>query len=108
MHDVVAAPAPREMPQHAGAESQRRPDPPSPGDVELHPRTDRDHIHAGDLGLLSALPLAQSQIGHLVPAGGQRLREIAVPALGAANGVGEKAVIDDADAHAFASIPDVN
>ena len=44
-------------------------------------------------------PLAQRQVGHLVAVGGEPLGEVAVPALGAADGVGEEAVVDEADAH---------
>ena len=58
-----------------------------------------DHAHARDLGALAAVPLAQRQVGDLVPVGGQPLGEVAVPALGAADGVGEQAVVDEADAH---------
>jgi hypothetical protein len=68
--------------------------------VQLHPRTHRDDRHTGDIGLAARLPLPQRQIGHLVPGGREALGEVAVPALGAADGVGEQAVIDQADAHA--------
>ena len=45
------------------------------------------------------VPLAQGQVGDLVALRRQALGEVAIPALGAADGVGEKAVVDDADAH---------
>ena len=53
----------------------------------------------GTLGGRAAIPLAQRQVGDLVPVGRQPLGEVAVPALGAADGVGEQAVVDEADAH---------
>ena len=51
------------------------------------------------VGALAALPLAQRQVGDLVALGGQALGEVAIPALAAADGVREQAVVDDADAH---------
>ena len=100
MHDVVAAPVARQVPEHAGAEAQRRRDPSPPVRVQRHSRTHGDHLDAGDVGLLAGLPLAQRQVGHLVPVGREPLGEVAIPALGAADGVGEQAVVDQADAHA--------
>jgi hypothetical protein len=37
----------------------------------------------------------------------ESLGEVAIPPLGAAHGVRVEAVVDQADAHAFPSIPDV-
>ena len=60
-----------------------------------------DHAHAGHVAALAAaVPLAQREVGDLVPVGGEPLREVAVPALGAADGVREQAVVDEADPHA--------
>ena len=54
----------------------------------------------GTSGALAAVPLAQGQVGHLVPVRRQALAEVAVPPLGAADRVGEQAVVDEADTHA--------
>ncbi len=107
MHDVVAAPVREQVAQHAGAEAQRRRDPPPPMDVKLHRRADRDHAHALDCRLLPGRPLAQREVGDLVPVAGQALGEVAVPALRSAYGVGEQAVVEEADPHGCGSIPDV-
>ena len=100
VHHLVAAPwrsrcksTPR--PNTSGGRMRRRP---ALG-VELHARAHRDHAHAGHLAALAALPLAQRQVGHLVALGREPLAEVAVPALGAADRVGEEAVVDQADAH---------
>ena len=58
------------------------------------------HVDARHAGVHAAVPLAQRQVGDLVPVGREPLAEVAVPALGAADGVGEEAVVDEADAHA--------
>ena len=60
------------------------------------------HPHARHLAALAALPLAQRQVRDLVAVGGEPLAEVAVPALGAADGVREQAVVDEADPHAGA------
>ena len=52
-----------------------------------------------DLRALAALPLAQRQVGDLVTLGRQALGQVAVPALGPADGVGVEAVVDDAHPH---------
>ena len=64
------------------------------------PGPDGDHAHAGDARVLALGPLAQRQVVDLVALGGEPLGEVAVPALGAADGVREQAVVDDADPHA--------
>jgi hypothetical protein len=43
---------------------------------------------------LAAIPLAQGEVGDLVPLLGEPLGEVAVPALGAADGVRVEAVVD--------------
>ena len=48
----------------------------------------------------SPVPLPQRQVGDLVAVGGQPLGQVAVPALGAPDGVRVEAVVDEADAHA--------
>ena len=86
------------MPEHAGAEHERRQHAPAPAwRVELHPRPGAHHAHARHLAALAAIPLAQREVGDLVPLRGQALAEVAVPALGAADGVREQAVVDQAD-----------
>ena len=71
--------------------------------VERQPRPGGDDAHARHLAALAARPLAQRQVGHVMPVGREPLREVAVPALGAADRVREQAVVDDADPHAGAS-----
>ena len=60
------------MPQHAEAEDERRRDPPPAVRVQLHPRADRDDAHARELRRSVRLPLAQRQVGDLVPAAASR------------------------------------
>ena len=98
VHDVVAAPVAQQVPEHAGAEHERRQDAPAAARrVELHARARRHHAHARYVGALAAVPLAQREVGDLVPVRGEPLAEVAVPALGAADGVREQAVVDEAD-----------
>ena len=52
-----------------------------------------------DAGGRAPIPLPERQVRHLVPLGRQPLGHPAVPALGAADGVREEAVVDEADAH---------
>ena len=100
VHDVVAAAVAQQVGEHARAEHERRQDAALPAlAVEAEPRARRDHAHAGDLPALAARPLAQREVGHLVPVGGEALREVAIPALRAADRVGEQAVVDEADPH---------
>ena len=83
------------------AEDERRQDPaPAAGVYSAirGPAVDDPHARV-EVGLLAALPLAQRQVGDLVALGREALGEVAIPALGAADGVGEQAVVDDADAH---------
>src|SRR5436305_911385 len=88
------------MPEHAGAEDERRQDPPPAArGVEGHARTDRANAYAGNVRLVPALPLAQRDERDVVAGRGQPFAEVAVPALGTADGVGEEAVVDEADAH---------
>ena len=54
---------------------------------------------AGHAGVRAAIPLAQRQVGDLVPVRGQPLGQVAVPALGPADGVRKQAVVDEADPH---------
>ena len=90
MHDVVAAPVAQQVPEHA----QRR-RPAAAGCAGARPRCTgairgpaATHPHARpSVGALAARPLAQRQVGDLVALGGKPLGEVAVPALGAADGV---------------------
>ena len=101
VHDVVAVPRGEEVGEDARAEDERRGDPALPGAaVERHPRAHADHADARHLAPLPARPLAQRDVGHLVPVGREPLREVAVPALRAPDGVGEQAVVDEADPQA--------
>ena len=101
MHHVVAAAVAQQVQEHPQPEHERRQDAPPPARrVQRHPRARGHDPHAlVEVGLLAAIPLAQRQVGDLVPLGRQALGEVAIPALGAADGVGEEAVIDDADTH---------
>ena len=79
----------QQMPEHArpntsGGRMRRR-----PARVQRHARARRRPRHARHLAALAPLPLAQRQVGDLVPLRGEPLAEVAVPALGAADGVGE-------------------
>jgi hypothetical protein len=87
------------VPQHAQAEDERWPDASSTLDVERHPRADGDHAHSTNPGILPALPLAQRQVRDLVTLLGKPFAEIAVPALGPADGMGIEAVVDETDTH---------
>ena len=102
MDDVVAAPVEQQVPEHAEPEDERRQDPPpaAAAHVQRHPRSDDAHVDAGHAGIGAAIPLAQRHVRHLVAVGREPLGEVAVPALGAADRVGEEAVVDEADAHA--------
>ena len=98
-HEVVVAPVPQQMPEHADAEHERRQDPPPAVGVELHPRAGRDDPDARHLARLGPPPLPQRQVRHLVPLGGETFGEIPVEALGPADRVRVEAVVDDADPH---------
>ena len=98
---VVLAAVPDEMAEHAEAEDERRQDPPPAVRVQVELRADRDDPDAGNLRRGVRLPLAQGQVGDLVTVVREPLREVAVPALGTADGVREEAVVDEADAHAL-------
>ena len=97
---MVAAAVAHQVPQHAGAEHERRQHAATarPG-VERHPRADGTDVDARDSGVLASLPLPQRQVDDLVPVGGEPLGQVAIPPLGTADGVWEQAVIDDADPH---------
>ncbi len=100
VNGVVAPASQRQMGEHAGAEHERRQDPPAAVcRVQAHARTGADHTHTGHVRTLAPIPLAQRQVGDLVAVGGESLGEVSVPALGAADGIREQAVIDDADTH---------
>ena len=97
---VVAAAVAEEVPEHAGAEHERRQHPPAPARrVELHPRAGAHHAHARNLAALVASPLPKGEVGDLVPIGGQAFAEVPVPPLGTADGVRKEAVVDQTDAH---------
>ena len=97
---VVAAAVAEEVPEHAGAEHERRQHPPAPaGRVELHARAGAHHAHARHLGTLVASPLPKGEVGDLVSIGGQAFAEVPVPPLGTADGVRKEAVVDQTDAH---------
>jgi hypothetical protein len=98
---VVAAAVAQQVQKDPQPEHERRQDAPAPARrVERHARARGHDPHAlVEIDLLAAVPLAQRQVGDLVAVGRQALGEVAIPALGAADGVGEQAVIDDADTH---------
>ena len=103
MDDVVAASTAQEMPEDTRAEHERREDPPSPwARIEPHARSDGHHSYGANLAALATGPLAKGQVGDLVPLGREALRDVAIPALGAADGVGKEAVVDEADSHSGA------
>jgi hypothetical protein len=100
MHDVVPVAMPEEVPEHAGREEERRKDPPAAAaGVQADPRSNRHDPHTAEIRLVARLPLAESQIGHLVPRGDEALRESAVPAFRAADGERIQAVVGNADTH---------
>ena len=99
MNDVVASPAARQMPQDPGAEDERRQDPAPVAGVEPHPRAGGDDLDPRQVVEGPAVPLTQGHERHLVAVVAQPQRQVAVPALGAADGVREQAVVDDAHAH---------
>ncbi len=106
VHDVVAAPVAQQVPQHAGAEHERRRDPAPPARVERHPRPGGAYVDARHVGARPAVPLAQREVADLVAVGVQALGEVAIPALAAADRVGKQAVVDDQDPHAPRSVSD--
>ena len=57
-HEVVVAPVPQQMPEHADAEHERRQDPPPAVGVELHPRAGRDDPDARHLARSRPSPTA--------------------------------------------------
>jgi hypothetical protein len=98
--DVVAPAVACEVPQDADAEHEWRQDPPVAGAVvERHAGPDDPNLDTGHPRVLTPVPLTQGDVGHLVTGRGQPLGEGAVPALGTADGIGEQAVVDQADAH---------
>ena len=104
LDDVVAAPAPQQVPEHAGAEHQRRQDAAPLAFVELHSWRHDAHVDALEVVEL-ALPLAQRQVGDVVTGVAQAQGEAAIHTLGASDGVREEAVVDEADAHEPARSP---
>ena len=74
--------------------------------VQAHARADDHDLHAGDPRRVGAVPLAQRQVGDVVALGREALGEVAVPALGAADRVGEEAVVDEADPHGRVPAPE--
>jgi hypothetical protein len=103
--DVVAAPVAEEMGQDAATEYKwRRDSAPAASCVQGHPRADCADVDPRDTGVRPPVPLAERQIGHLVPVGGESLGEVAVPALGAADRMREETVVDDTHAHVAWSV----
>ena len=82
-------------PNTSGGPIRRRPE----RGVERQPRPAAHDADARHARIGAPRPLAQRQVGDLVAVGAEPLGEVAVPALGAADGVGEEAVVDEADAH---------
>ncbi len=100
MNHVVAAAVTQQVQEDSQSEHEWGQDAPtSVRGVQGHARTHRHDPHPVDLRPLAAIPLAQRQVGDLVPVACQALGEVAIPALGAADREGEQAVIDDADVH---------
>ncbi len=102
MHHLVAPPRAQQVREHAEAEYERGQDAAAAfACVQGHARGGRHDAYARvDLGAFAALPLAHRQVRHLVAVLRQPLRQLAVPALGAAYRVRVQAVVDDADTHA--------
>ena len=102
VHDLVAAAVAEQMPQARPARTRA-----AAGCAGARPRVysamrgpaATTRTRPSSSSALAALPLAQRQVGDLVALGRQALGEVAIPALGAPDGVGEEAVVDDADAH---------
>ena len=106
MNDVVASAIAQKMAQHAKAKAQRRTGAAvAVRSVQLVGPRHCDHVNAGYLRRIGRSPLAPRQIGDLVAIVGQSLGEVPVPALGAADGPREKAVVGDADPHACSLRP---
>ena len=81
-------------PNTSGGRMRRRP---RPG-VERHARPDRHRpARRRTTARSPRVPLAQREVGDLVAVGREALGEVAVPALGAADGPREQAVVDEAD-----------
>ncbi len=100
VHGVVAPPVGEQVPQHARPEAQRRSDSPlSVSVVERILARDDDHPHARQIRLLAPRPLAPGEVGDVVPGRHERQRQVAIPALGAPDGVGVEAVVGEADLH---------
>ena len=92
----------QQMSEHACPEYDRRKDAPPSADIQGHARARDRHAHAAVYVRLRApIPLAQRQVGDLMTLTRQALGEVGVPALGAADGVREQAVVDDAHAHCW-------
>ena len=106
MDDLVAASPAQQMPQDPQPEHERRADPaPARRRIQLQPGAHREDLHAiGCVGAGALVPLAEGQVGDLVAVGRQALGEAPIPALGSPDGMGEQAVVQDADTHP-ASIP---
>ena len=54
------------------------------------------HTHSGEVRPLRLVPVTHGHVGDVVPARGDVQREIAHPALGAADGLREEMVVDEA------------
>jgi hypothetical protein len=100
VHDIVAPAVAGEVPQDAGAEHEGRQDSPVAGAVvERHAGPDDADFDPGHTRVLAPVPLAKGDVGDLVTGRGQPFGQVSVPPLGAADGIGEQAVVDQADAH---------
>ena len=101
MDDVVAATPPQQVQEDPHAEYERRQDATSPARrIQPHAGSSgHDPDALVEINLRAAIPLAQRDVGDLMPLAGQPLGEIAVPALSPSDGVGKQAVIDETYTH---------
>ena len=103
LHDVVAAPVSQQVPPNAEREPDLRTDAPPPVRVQLRPAGDCDDVHVRHPSAGRAIPLEQREVRDCVPTVRQALREVAIPPLGAADGMRIQAVENEADAHEMPS-----
>ena len=97
VHGVVAAAMPQEVPEDAGAEADRGPDPPAAGGrVEAAAGGHGDRLEGRLRTLLT--PLSPGDEGDRVRVV-EPPRQVPVPALRPAERIGEEAVVDDRDLH---------
>src|SRR5215204_5871180 len=99
LHHVIAPAVAHQVPEDPAREAKLRADASPSVRVKLGTPRDRDHVYLRQSGPGLWVPLEQRQVRDRVPAPRDILREVAVPPLGAADGMWIQTVENEADTH---------